>query len=313
MKSSADVMREEFYYDSCGAGKIHACRWTPQGTPRAVVQIVHGIAEYALRYDAFARFLNSAGYLVVAEDHMGHGDSGGDGCAQGYFNGGWFGAVDDSYALLKRTKAELPNAPYVLLGHSMGSFMARTILARRPDSGIDAAIICGTGWQPKALLSVGIALCNHVCKTDGEKNPSKKLEGVVFGSYNRRVEHPRTPFDWLSRDERVVDAYLADPKCGFVATAGLLRDMLTGIAYIEQSSSLEAMRKDLPVLFIAGGDDPVGAYGKGVRKSAQAFQKAGMRDVSCRIYPLCRHELLNEINQDEIYGDIAKWLAERIK
>lgn len=302
----------EFFYDSCGAGKIHACRWECGGAPKAVVQIVHGIAEYALRYDAFARRLNALGCLVVAEDHMGHGDSGGEGCTQGYFAGGWFNAVDDTYRLLTLTRQEYPDIPYVLLGHSMGSLMARTILARYPDSGIDAAILCGTLWQPTPVLHAGIAACKAVCRADGERTPSRKLEKLVFGSYNRRVEHPRTAYDWLSRDERVVDAYVADPKCGFVPTAGLLRDMLSGIVHIEKGETLRAMRKALPVLFIAGGDDPVGSYGKGVRRCAEEFTGAGMRDVSCRIYPLCRHELLNEINREEVYGDIARWLAEKL-
>ncbi|MGN0999608.1 MAG: lysophospholipase [Faecousia sp.] len=301
-------MRTDFYFDSHGAGKIHGCRWTPEGQPKAVLQIVHGIAEYVERYDDFAAFLNSHGILVVAEDHMGHGKSFQNGGTQGYFDGGWFAAVDDSYELLKRTREEFPELPYVLFGHSMGSFMARTILGRYPDSGISAAIICGTGWQPEAVLTVGIGACGLVCRFGDERKPNEKLQGVVFGSYNSRVEHPRTPFDWLSRDKKIVDAYAADPLCGFTASAGLLRDMLTGIRYIQREETLAAMDQNLPVFFIAGGDDPVGSYGKGVRQTAEAFRKAGMKHVSHRIYPLCRHEILNEINRGEIYEDIWQWL-----
>ena len=131
----------------------------------------------------------------------------------------------------------------------------------------------------------------------------------MFGGYNKRVEHPRTPYDWLNRNAKCVDAYIADPLCGFVATAGLLRDMMMGIAHIQKPETLAAMRKDLPVLFVAGGDDPVGGYGDGVRKAAQAFRQAGMEQISERIYPLCRHEILNEINKEEIYEDIRQWLA----
>lgn len=301
-------MRTDFYFDSHGAGKIHGCRWTPEGQPKAVLQIVHGIAEYVERYDDFAAFLNSHGILVVAEDHMGHGKSFQNGGTQGYFDGGWFAAVDDSYELLERTREEFPELPYVLFGHSMGSFMARTILGRYPDSGISAAIICGTGWQPEAVLTMGIGACRLVCRFGDERKPNEKLQGVVFGSYNSRVEHPRTPFDWLSRDKKIVDAYAADPLCGFTASAGLLRDMLTGIRYIQREETLAAMDQNLPVFFIAGGDDPVGSYGKGVRQTAEAFRKAGMKHVSQRIYPLCRHEILNEINRGEIYEDILHWL-----
>lgn len=306
-------MREDFWFDSCGAGKIHGCRWSPEGEPKAVLQIVHGIAEYIERYDGFAEFLTRRGFLVVAEDHMGHGQSMGSEGVQGYFTGGWFNAVADSYHLLEMTKAEFPELPYVLFGHSMGSFMARTILCKYPDSGIDAAIICGTGWQPAFALPAVIKIVEGECKKVGETNPSARLQNLVFGGYNKRVEHPRTEFDWLTRDAKIVDAYIAHPLCGFTASTGLLRDMMTGILYIEQPKNLAAMRKDLPVFFIAGGDDPVGSYGKGVRKAADAFRKAGMTDVDVHIYPLCRHELLNEINREEIYGDILQWLSAHVK
>lgn len=306
-------MREDFWYDSKGAGKIHGCRWTPKESPKAVVQIVHGIAEYVERYDEFAAYLNGLGFLVVAEDHMGHGQSVGENGIQGYFHGGWFTAVEDTMTLLRETQAAYPDIPYVLFGHSMGSFMARTILCKYPDSGISAAVICGTGWQPAALLPPVTRFIEAVCRKDGEDKPSAFLENLVFGSYNKRVEHPRTAYDWLSRDAKIVDAYIAHPMCGFTPTAGLLREMMKGLTYIEKPAHLEAMKKDLPVFFVAGGDDPVGSYGKGVRHTVSEFKKAGMTDVSCRIYPLCRHEILNEINRQEIFEDIGGWLAKKVE
>lgn len=299
-------MRSDFYYESKGAGTIHGCRWTPEQPPVAVFQIIHGIAEYIERYDDFARYLNRLGFLVVAEDHMGHGKSiSGEGI-QGYFHGGWFTAVEDSCQLLQDTRKEFPDLPYVLFGHSMGSFMTRTILEKYPDCGISAAVICGTGWQPKAVLNTGIGVCRLVCRQQGEKQPSKILEKLVFSNYSKKVEHPRTSYDWLTRDSGVVDRYLSDPLCGFTPTGGLMRELLTGIRY--EQEHLSAMKKALPVLFIAGGDDPVGNYGKGVLQSAEAFRKAGMQDVSCKIYPLGRHEILNEINREEVYQDISSWL-----
>ena len=306
-------MREDFWYDSKGAGKIHGCRWTPEESPKAVVQIVHGIAEFIERYDEFAAYLNGLGFLVVAEDHMGHGQSVGENGIQGYFHGGWFTAVEDTMTLLRETQAAYPDIPYVLFGHSMGSFMARTILCKYPDSGISAAVICGTGWQPAALLPPVTRFIEAVCRKDGEDKPSAFLENLVFGSYNKRVEHPRTAYDWLSRDAKIVDAYIAHPMCGFTPTAGLLREMMKGLTYIEKPAHLEAMKKDLPVFFVAGGDDPVGSYGKGVRHTVSEFKKAGMTDVSCRIYPLCRHEILNEINRQEIFEDIGGWLAKKVE
>ena len=305
-------MRTDFYFDSVGAGKIHCCRWTPEGEIRAVVQIVHGIAEYIERYDDFANHLNARGWLVVAEDHMGHGQSiNGEG-VQGYFHGGWFSAVADTYQLLKMTKEAYPGVPYVLFGHSMGSFMTRSILCKYPDSGISAAVICGTGWQPGVVVTAGIGICQAVCKKTGEQNPNEKLQNLVFGSYNSRVDHPRTPYDWLSRDKKIVDDYISQPLCGFTASCGLLRDMLIGIRFVQRKENLARMNQELPVLFLSGGDDPVGNYGKGVRQAAKAFRDAGMKHVTERVYPLGRHEILNEINRDEVYQHTADWIAQQI-
>lgn len=301
-------MRSDIWYDSQGKGKIHAFQWTPDTGPRAIVQIIHGIAEFAERYDDFAEYLNSQGILVVAEDHMGHGQSINGAGIRGYFHGGWFAAVEDSMQLMKETRAKYPGVPYILFGHSMGSFMARTILCRYPDCGLTGAVICGTGWQPATALTLVIKAVEAVCKKCGETNPNETLQKMVFGSYNKRVEHPRTPFDWLSRDRKVVDAYIAHPLCGFTASAGLLRDMLQGMYYNEQKENLARMNCRLPVFFIAGGDDPVGSYGKGVHTSAEAFRKAGVEDISVRIYPLCRHEILNEINKAEIFEDVLQWI-----
>lgn len=302
-------MMTEFFYDSQGEGRIHACRWTPEGEIRGVVQLVHGIAEHTLRYDGFARYLNSLGFLVTAEDHMGHGKSM---VTQGYFAGGWFTAVEDTVRLLNMTREEFPGKPYFLFGHSMGSFITRTILEKHPELPLAGAVICGTGWMPAAVLAVGETVCRGVCRKKGEREPSEALEKLVFGGYNKRVEHPRTAFDWLSRDNASVDAYIGDPLCGFTASAGLLRDMLGGIRYNQKPENLRAMNRELPVFFIAGGDDPVGSYGSGVRRAAEAFRKAGMKDVSLRIYPLCRHEILNEINREEIYEDVAQWLEKHM-
>lgn len=301
-------MRTDFFFKSGSGARLHGCRWTPDSQVRAVLQIVHGIAEYVERYDGFANFLNRQGILVVAEDHMGHGKSISQECPQGYFAGGWQTAVDDTYRLTRDTMAEFRDVPFILFGHSMGSFMARTILAKYPDSGITAAVICGTGWQPAPVLAAGKAACALVCRAKGERAPSPLLQAMAFGTYNRKVEYPRTPYDWLSRDNSVVNAYKADPLCGFTPTAGLMRDMMEGIAYIQREENLAKMGKALPVLFIAGGDDPVGSYGAGVRTAAEAFRKAGMERVDVRIYPLCRHELLNEINREEIMDDVSRWI-----
>ena len=305
-------MRTDHWFDSCGAGKIHYCKWTPEGQPKAVLQIIHGIAEFVERYDGFANYLTGLGYVVVADDHMGHGQSiNGDGI-QGYFHGGWFAGVEDSYHLLQLTREEYPGVPYVLFGHSMGSFMARTLLCKYPDSGLDAAIICGTGWQPAFALPALIKVVDSICQKTGETKPNETLQTMIFGGYNKKIANQRTGFDWLTRDEAIVDAYIAHPLCGFTASCGLLREMMKGIHYVEQPKNLAKMRKDLPVFFIAGSEDPVGPYGKGVLQAAKAFRKAGMKDVEVKLYPDARHEILNEINRAEVYMDVSAWMAEKI-
>ena len=190
-------------------------RWTPEGEILAVLQIVHGIAEHIERYDEFASFLNAHGVLVVGEDHMGHGGSAQHGGTQGYFDGGWDAVVTDTVQLLKTTKQEFPDKPYFLFGHSMGSFLSRTILCKYPDLGLTGCVICGTGWMPDAVVHSGHLAAKTCCAMIGERTPSKKLEKMTFGGFNKRVEHQRTDSDWLTRDSAVVDAYLADPRDRF--------------------------------------------------------------------------------------------------
>jgi alpha-beta hydrolase superfamily lysophospholipase len=206
---------------------------------------------------------------------------------------------------------EYPDVPYILLGHSMGSFMVRTLLAKYPKSGVSAVILSGTGWMHRGIINSGIAAATLVAKRIGADKPSKLISDMMFGSYNRKIRHQRTAFDWLTRDHRIVDAYVADPLCGFTMTAGLAKEMLTGLLYIQEPEHMAKMRKDLPIFFIAGAEDPVGNYGEGVKQTVQAFLKAGMKNVSMRLYPLCRHEVLNELNREEVYGNILDWLKKQ--
>ena len=299
---------EEFKYRSGSGSMLHAYRWLPEGTPKGIVQIIHGIADYGARYAEFAEFLNRAGYLVVAEDHMGHGKSITRETPAGYFKGGWFQAVDDTYQLFQDTHRAYPDIPYIFFGHSMGSFMLRTILARYPDSGIAGAVICGTAWMPMPVILAGHGIARLVCGHYGARHVSNLLQGIMFGGYNAKVEHRRTEYDWISRDRAVVDAYCADPLCGFTPTAGLIRDMAEGLRFIHSGENLNRMNRSLPVLFIAGGYDPVGDFGNGVKRAAEKFRKCGMKQVDCKIYPLARHEILNEINREEVYKDVTNWI-----
>ena len=303
-------MRKDGLYPSLGEGRIHYCLWEPEETPKAVVQIIHGMAETAERYAPFAEYLNSLGFLVAAEDHMGHGLS--RFSVPCYFKGGWMTVAKDSLGLTEILQKQYPSLPFAFLGHSMGSFLLRTILCGFPQVKCDAAVIMGTGWQSAFHLRAFKVVSDRVCRKTGEKNPSPLLDKLVTGSYNDRVEHRRTEFDWLCRDPRVVDAYIADPFCGNPITAGMYRDISRGLCFIENKENLLAMKKDLPVLFLSGTMDPVGNYEKGVRKTALAFKEAGMGDVEMKFYPLCRHEILNEINKQEVWEDLSRWLEKKL-
>ena len=302
----------EFYIPSCGRGRIHCVRWEPEGEPKAILQVVHGISEYVERYGDFAAYLNHRGILVVGEDHMGHGKSVEGELAPVYFYGGWTNAVDDTYALLKKTRKENPGVPYIILGHSMGSFMTRTLLYRHRDSGIAGAAICGTGWQPPALLRAGKLAAGAIIKKQGETAPSTALDRLMFGAYNRGYGQVRTAFDWLNRDTAAVDAYIQDPMCGATASVGLVRDMLTGLGMNQDPKNLRNMDPDIPVYFLAGSEDPVGSWGKGVLRTAQEFLKAGVHRVETHLYPGGRHEILNEINKEEVYEDLYKWIQREV-
>lgn len=303
---------KEFYIPSKGKGNLRCCLWEPEGEVRAVVQIVHGIGEHMPRYQNVAEVLNAQGYLVVGEDHMGHGGSVSDDTLQGYFYGGWETAVDDTYSLLCKTKAKYPGKPYFLYGHSMGSFMTRTLLYRYPDAGLSGALISGTGWQAAPVLAAGLTVCRIEAALHGDTYVSKTVKQLMFGSYTKGYENPRTSLDWLTRDEKIVDAYIADPLSGFDATVGLSMAMLQGMKMNEKPANLAKMPKDLPVFIFSGDDDPVGTNGKGVKQTYDAFRKAGMKNVSLKLYPKGRHEMHNELNKEEVFSDILEFLEAQL-
>ena len=301
---------EEFYLDSCGAGRLHCALWKPEGEPKAVVQLIHGIAEHIGRYDDFARFLNAHGYVVAADDHMGHGGSVENG-VKGYFSGGWLSAVEDEKRLHDEITAQYPALPYFILGHSMGSFLLRTYLYTYPDA-VDKAVISGTGWEDPTKVRLGKLVCKLEQARVGETSTSKLVTKLMFGSYNKPFGAVTSPNAWICSDEAVVAAYDADPLCGFVGKIGLYRDMMQGIKFITSEKNIAQMNKEKPVYFMSGDGDPVGDYGKGVERAYKAFCNAGLHDVFMRLYPGGRHEMLNETNKEQVYQDILNWLNEKI-
>ena len=306
--------RKEFYFPSSdGKTSIHAVEWLPEGDPVGVYQIAHGVAEYALRYEPFAEFLNAKGFVVVANDHIGHGLSVAEDAAPLYFGekDGWTHVVDDMFELRRQTGKKYPGIPYILMGHSMGSFLARTYLIRYPGS-VTAAVIMGTGQQPGYMVAGGRLAAKLIGKKSGYDKFNETVDGLAFGAYNKPFEPKRTNYDWLSANEENVDKYIADPLCGGGATTGLFLEMLGGIGFIGKPSNLAKMDKNTPVLFISGAMDPVGDLGKGTTKAYESFKKAGVKDVTLKLYPGLRHEILNEKEKDQVYADIWAWVEKHI-
>lgn len=303
----------DYSFLSCnGKTNIHVRRCTPDSAPIGIVQISHGIAEHVERYDRFAEFLANHGYIVVANDHLGHGKSINDISDLGFFSesSGWEKAVGDMRKLFEITSSEFSGLPYFLFGHSMGSFLTRTYIIKY-RSGLNGAIICGTGQQSPLLVAGGKLLGKIECSKNGVKYKSQKLNDIAFGNYNDCFEVKRTLNDWLSRDESEVDKYIEDPLCGFIPSAGLFTDMMNGIEFIGKPRNISRMSKDLPILMISGDMDPVGQNGKGVMKVYNLFLKNGMKDVTLKLYHDCRHELLNELNKEEVMNDILAWLTNK--
>lgn len=306
--------REFTYPSSDGAHTCWASLWLPdEGAPRAVVQIVHGVAEYVGRYDHFARFLTDHGFAVCGEDHLGHGRTGREDSKFGYFgpHDGWTLVTADVRQLRLLMGEEFPGVPYIMLGHSMGSFLTRTYLCRYPGT-VDGAILSGTGQESAPLVAFGKALAALIGRFRGMDYVSTLVNDLSLGAYNKQFRPNRTTADWICRDEALVDRYLADPYCTIIPTVGMYRDMLGGLQYIASPRALSQMDPSTPVYIFSGDQDPVGSNGAGVRKVYGYFQKYGARDVTLKFYPGGRHEMLNETNKDEVYADVLAWLEAHI-
>lgn len=310
------MKKEELYFDSRdGMSRIHAVRYTPEesaltdGRPRAIVQVVHGMAEYVERYEDFARFFTARGFVVTGEDHLGHGRTVGEGEAYGYFcsRDPATVAVRDVHRLKKMTQECYPGIPYVILGHSMGSFILRNYLCRY-GKGIQGAIIVGTGMQSPALVQCAKALTAIQKLFCGGKHEGALMNKIAFGAYNKRIANPRTPYDWLSRDEGNVDRYMQDPLCAFTFTLNGFSTLFELISRIQKRENLEKIPRELPVILLSGKEDPVGDYGEGVRRAYLSLESVGMKNLQLKLYEGDRHELLNEADREEVMQDILDWL-----
>ena len=308
-------MRDEFYFPSKdGNTEIHTIEWKPVGEGRAVLQICHGMVEYIRRYDEFAQFLCGEGYYVVGNDHLGHGKSIQAKSEYGFFNEKYGNAcvLGDMHTLRQRTEKKYPGVPYFMLGHSMGSSLLRQYI-QMYGNGLSGAVLMGTvADHKKAALLFGKRLCRVMAAFRGWHYRSKMVDNLVLGAYNKKFKPARTRADWITSDNENLDMYVADPLCSFMSTVNAYYNVFSGMIGIQRKESVYMIPKGLPVLFVSGADDPVGEFGKGVRKIYEKYRAAGIRDVTLRLYTGDRHEILNETDRDQVYKDLLGWFEKHI-
>ena len=278
-----------FRYSSSDGAQITAYRWVPAGEPRAVIQLTHGMGEHAQRYDYVARALNDAGFAVYAQDHRGHGASADPDALGDIGPGGWPALVDDIGLLSAHIRTQHPGLPLILLGHSMGSFAVQQYLLDH-SADVDAVVLTGT-----AAIDV----------LEPALDLDQPLDLAIF---NAAFQPARTDYDWLSRDETIVDAYVADPYCGFGIDPASARLMFLGARRVADPAQVAAMTPGLPLYIAVGEADPVNGGLALLTPLTDRYAAAGLTDVTVRTYPSARHEVLNETNRDEIIGELINWI-----
>ena len=278
--------------------------------PKAIVMLCHGMAEHIARYDYFATFLADNDYTVVGYDQRGHGATAGSVENLGYMSDddNFVALVEDLHKTNEMVKEKYPNMKVFLLGHSMGSFVSQRYIQLYSDT-IDGVILSGSALNKGLLFKVGYKLAKSICKKHGRKYHSELMNNMSFGSYNKKFKPNRTEYDWLSVNEENVDKYIADPYCGTLFTVSFFMDMIH--LFNIMVPDFNKVRKDLPIYIMSGAKDPVGSFGKATTKLYEEYKKNGVGDVELKLYPEGRHEMLNEVNKEEVYNNVLGWLNNR--
>jgi len=281
--------------------------WTVDD-PKAVVQVIHGMAEHGARYERLARALADEGYTTYAHDHRGHGKSIPEGRPPGHManSDSWNRIVEDAHGVNREIARRHPGVPIIVLGHSMGSFVLQQLLFEHPSDMVGAAL-SGSNGKPPPIAKLGKIIARIERKRVGRSGSSPILQKLTIGDYNKAFKPWRTESDWLSRDTYEVDKYVADPLCGFAVSSQAWLDLITALERINKPSNVAKVPKDMPLYLFAGDRDPVGERGKGVKRLYDAYKRAGIFDVRLKLYPDGRHEMLNEINRDEVTRDFIDW------
>lgn len=304
-------MRNDFQHDSFGEVILHGFKWYSTSSPKSVLVISHGMAEHIERYDDFANYLLSHDIFTYGHSHRGHGLTAGSVSNLGIIGyNGWMKMKEDLRRTVQYAKREHPGIPIVLLGHSMGSFLTRDFLMDYSDQ-INAVILTGTGYQPKPLLTLGKLVAGAESKIKGTRHRSTLLNSLSFGNYAKQIKDAETSFDWLTRDKESVKKYIEDPLCGQIHTTGFYYDFFENLKRIIYSPEMLNDRSNMPMLLLSGDSDPVGDFGKGVKKTQEAFTRLGY-DTTLKLFDGGRHEILNEINYPEVYEYILEWIKAKL-
>lgn len=309
------MIEKPFTFKSQEGTEIYTYKWIPEGNIeiKGVVQIAHGMSETAIRYERFARKLTENGYIVYIHDHRGHGKTAKTIENVGYLadKDGFKWLVEDLHQLSRIIKKENPSLPLFLLGHSMGSFVTQKYVMLY-GSELKGAILSGSNGKQGILVDIGMLFARREIRKHGRRAKSSKLNNMFFGNYNNDFKPTRTEFDWLSRDNDEVDKYINDPFCGTIFTAGFFYDFLVGLKEVADKNNLKCIPKDLPIYIFSGDKDPVGNCGKGIIKLFNSYKKLNIKDVTYKLYKDGRHEMLNEVNREEVMKDILDWLNDHI-
>ncbi len=302
-------MVEEFKVKGDDGVSITVHKWADVENTRGCVLILHGMAEHSLRYYEFSRLLNKNGYTVYGCDHRGHGKTGTEYNQLGHFDeNGWDSIVHDIKNIIDYIKKE-NDKPLILLGHSMGSLLARTCIQEFPDE-FSAVILSGTTIGENFVKrNMGYIVSKIYASIYGYNKKAKLMDKLTFGNYNKFFYPNKTEFDWLSSDEEKVDEYIKDSSCGFICSAGLYVNLLKAVNLTINKNNINKISKKLPILILSGDKDMVGSNSKDIVKLCGIYKKAGIENVDLKIYENGRHEMLNELNRYEVYEDIVKWIG----
>ena len=310
------VTRREFTFSAKGDGHpLYGCVWTADGfiKYKGIIQIAHGMEEHILRYEKFAAFLAKQGFIVCGNDHTGHGRSMEHWEDRGFFGeeeGSWQYLLEDMRYVMEFIKKKFTDLPYFLIGHSMGSFLAREFCTYWGEE-LTGAIFMGTS-AGSPFLDIALALSKEGVKLKGAKARAYSVNRLAFGAFNVKFLPRRTSHDWLSSDEQAVNEFLNDEKCGFVFTYAGYRELFLLLKQVSSEKWAERLPKELPMLLISGKDDPVGDYGKGVEKVYDWLQEAGCQNVEIKLYPGGRHEILQETFQKQVYRFLLRWIYQTL-